>query len=411
MKRSTFIKNFALLTTGGVVFNCRDDSFKHFLEPNSSGNLTLDEAQAWFTEHYLKKYESTRKLSALTHKRLPNWDDAKEVKSLTETSYIIVPIKYEGNGRPCFMSWNDETAFRTKLTEYFAYPIFEALIIHTDDKGNKEAYLSQIAYDRYYIKDGIFNLDTFTGWFLKSEWDDTLIEGQFYSGGKHELTLNSKNSGNRIVDCELYYFAYYTYEGYSCGVNCSEIVITQHRTYFLVCSGGGGGGGGYPYAAPGGGGPGNGGGEGNFTIPEFAPDTTNYNLKEAICNSGGTDRWQMSQNLSNALTATGLTTGVAGWTFDKADAIIRAIGGSNLSYNGVMNIAGKVLGGANFAIGSVQAFVGLTDGDISDSDMLNLLGVAVGGVGLLATGWVAVAIGGVSLGIAIYQNANTPGCN
>jgi hypothetical protein len=409
MKRSTFIKNFSILAGGGVILSCKNDSFMSFLEPNASGNLSIKEAQAWFTDYYLKKYESARKNSALSHKRVPNWKEAKEVKSDRDISYILVPVNYEETGRPSFMAWNDETEFRTKIPQYFANPIFEALIIHTDDKGNTEAYLSQIAYDRFHLKDGIFNLDTFTGGLLKSEWDDTLIEGRLYSNGKHGLTLNPETSRNRIADCDIYYFTYYTYDGHSCGTNCYEFEITEHRTYFVSCSGSGGGGGGYPYAAPGGGGFGGGSGEGGFHIPEFAPNTTNFELKKAICNPGGIDRTTMNNNLSTALSATGLAISVTGWSFSKAEAILRSIGASIDDFRPLVTGA-RTFGVAGGALGGMRGVIGLFDGDISDHDALDIVGGLIGvGLALTPAGWIGVAVGGAfTLAIAIYQSNNQP---
>jgi hypothetical protein len=396
---------------GGVILSCKNDSFMSFLEPNASGNLSIKEAQAWFTDYYLKKYESARKNSALSHKRVPNWKEAKEVKSDRDISYILVPVNYEETGRPSFMAWNDETEFRTKIPQYFANPIFEALIIHTDDKGNTEAYLSQIAYDRFHLKDGIFNLDTFTGGLLKSEWDDTLIEGRLYSNGKHGLTLNPETSRNRIADCDIYYFTYYTYDGHSCGTNCYEFEITEHRTYFVSCSGSGGGGGGYPYAAPGGGGFGGGSGEGGFHIPEFAPNTTNFELKKAICNPGGIDRTTVNNNLATALNALGISAGVATLSNNMIEALVRSIGGTDQGVKIIQTVVGKTVGKVAFIWGGYEAFMGLVDGDITENDMLDVLEVVAGIGAVVAGGWLAVGYGTISLGIAIYQTANTPSCD
>ena len=148
--------------------------------------------------------------------------------------------------------------------------------------------------------------------------------------------------------------------------------------------------------------------EGGGGGPVYVPITTNYNPRNAICNPGSSDRITMNQNLGTALTASSMGAGISGWTFDVADALIRAVGGSNINYNGVMNVGGKIFGHASFFIGAIPAVVGLFDGDVTQLDMVNALGTVIGGTALVVTGWPALVAGGISLGVAVYVLANTP---
>lgn len=69
--------------------------------------------------------------------------------------------------------------------------------------------------------------------------------------------------------------------------------------------------------------------------------------------------------------------------------------------------AASAIGWAGVAVGTVQLYFGLTDGDISQGDVLNVVGL---GLGILSVatpvGWIALTAGAVSAGIAIYTTAN-----
>lgn len=114
--------------------------------------------------------------------------------------------------------------------------------------------------------------------------------------------------------------------------NDGPLEIHLQQSYWIQCfnygNGGGDSTGGFPAEHL----PGGGGGHGSYV---HTTTVTNYNPANAICNLGSSDWAQMNQNLSNALSATGLASGVTGWTFDKADALIRSIGGTNINYKGV----------------------------------------------------------------------------
>lgn len=282
-------------------------------------------------------------------------------------------------------------------------------MIYTDEKGETNAYLSQIAYDRYHIVNDRLDVDKFYGWILKANWDDTLLGGSFYEEGKQQLSIHPSDANARITDCRWYYYSYYSYSGGSCGVNCYEFTITLHQHYSVSCSGGSPGGSGsweeYPYEVPEGG-EGNGG-----SGPIYVPSTTNYNLRNVICNSGGADRWQMNQNMLDAMGATGLASGILGWNFNKAEAILRSVGATIDDFVPITSTAGKLFGAASGGLGIVKGAIGVfNDGNIDTHEALDLLGGALGvALAFSPVGWVTVVGGGaVTLAIAIYQNNNEP---
>lgn len=319
----------------------------------------------------------------------------------------MVPVNYVTENRPSFSAWDEQTMFKQKLAEYYTHPIFEALVIYTDEKGETNAYLSQIAYDRYHIVNDRLDVDKFYGWILKANWDDTLLGGSFYEEGKQQLSIHPSDANARITDCRWYYYSYYSYSGGSCGVNCYEFTITLHQHYSVSCSGGSPGGSGsweeYPYEVPEGG-EGSGG-----SGPIYVPSTTNYNLRNVLCNPSGSDRQNLISSMGNALAATGLGSSITGWSFNKAEAILRSAGSAIDDFR-PLTTAGRTFGIAGGVLGGMRGVVGLFDGNVSDHDALDIIGGVIGvGLALSPAGWIGVVAGGaVTLGIAIYEANNQP---
>ncbi len=64
------------------------------------------------------------------------------------------------------------------------------------------------------------------------------------------------------------------------------------------------------------------------------------------------------------------------------------------------------VGFAGLVIDGAQLYMGIKDknlGDWTESDYLNLAQVVLGGVAIVAGGWIAVSLGAVSIGVAVYS--------
>ena len=385
------------------MLSCKNGLIADFLEPETTQSLSLSDAKKWFEESYLTSFSKAKQNPALKHSRIANWDKAKEFLLKGEQKCVLVPIRYEDENKPSFATWTEETAFREKLLNYYALPIIEVLIIYKDERGNNQAYLSQIAYDRYQVVKDSIDFEKFNGWILKATWDDEVLEGEKFENGLKKLQIE-RESKARTAECYWYESGgYYTSSGQSCGVNCYEFTITYHKQYSVYCTYWDGGAPPMPVQIPFP--PEEGGGGG----PIYIPETTNYNLKNAVCNASGWDRQNLVNSMGNALNATGLGASVTGWSFSKAEAILRAAGASIDDFRPLVTgsrnfgIAGGVLGG-------MRGVVGLFDGSISDHDALDIIGGVIGvGLALSPAGWIPVAVGGaVTLGIAIYEANNEP---
>jgi hypothetical protein len=304
------------------------------------------------------------------------------------------------------------------MSKQFVHPIMEGLIVYKEKNVNK-AFLGQIAYDPIDAKSkkNTIQKSDFTGWLIKADWEDALMEGVNYKNGKIVSTFDAQSlKKGRVSDCYTTVVSYQTVSVQSCGPNCTEVTVTLTRSLQYICGGGGNSAynNGSYFSNPsyfGGGGGGFGNGEGGYVPLSVQPlDTTSrtFDIRKAVCNPGS-DRALMSQGVADALNATGLAAGVTGFSLDKAEALARSFGGNLSRYDGLINGVG-VFG---LVIDSVQLVAGVWDNGFTlEDDGLNLLQVGLGVAGLLTVGWVAVTIGAVSVGVAVYAQTldNQPTC-
>lgn len=359
----------------------------------------------WFEHSYLTRFNNSKRNAGARHERVADWAKAKQTEVRGKGKCVVVPVSYTTEYRPAFAAWDESTAFKEKLLQYYSHPIFEALVIYTDEKGEVNAYMSQVAYDRYHIVNDHLNLDTFYGWFLKADWEDNVSHAAYYENGRQKLISKGVDSKGRISqNCGFYYTGVAHNIGYNVWSDGTfETVWLKEYIYICFEQGNGGAGDQYPYEVPA---PEEGGGG----EPLYVPVTTTYNVKNAICNAGSGDRWQMNDNLSKALDALGLFSGVADFSNSMIEALVRSVGGSGQSSKVIQTVVGRTVGSVTFVIGSYEAIMGIVDGDITESDMLNVLGAVAGTAALFAGGWVAVGLTTVSVGIAIYDLATNPPC-
>lgn len=393
MKRNQFLKNTLVLASGGFLLSCKSELITEFLSLDSTETPNIDEAKKWFQNRYLslsnnpnsRTIENTKK-----YKRTADWDKAKVTKDLKKQECIMVPISYQTSDVPGFIMWDENTLYRKELARYFAQPIIECLVVYKE-KGQYYSFLVQISYDRFNVKkkNNSIDLDRLTGFILKADYEDNLIDGAKLIDGKVVGTFSSTR-GARVQSCYTVSTSYTTVSVSSCGSNCYEVNFTLYTSNQTFCFNDSGdyyqsvlpadlvaGGSGYN--------------------PTYEYIRT-YNPKNAICNPGSSDRAIMLDNIKDVLSITGLVNSINGFSLDKAEAIARSVGGNITQYKGIVNGVGVV----GIVIGTIQLGVGLADGVTLEEEGLNTIQLTLGIAAFAAGGWIAVAAGAVSIGIAVY---------
>lgn len=426
MKRSTFIKNLAVLTGGGVIISCREGTLFEMLNPENKTSADLDVKQAkdWFLSDYLSRYSKLKSDNDLKIDREANWEKATKIFGENRQEYIVVPINYLSDNKPSYLSWTKDNAYIEKLALFYFQPIIELLVV-TKDK-DYDAYLFQIAYDRFSVKDNTLNLESLTGYVLLADWGNNTLRSSKYNNGRIKgVSRPGDNDKSKLAveDCGWIEVAgYQTYDTYpdpECdpanGICGDVVAITYHKQYQFNC-----------YNEP----------DNTFVDNSYLPNwisggsfppgytatvstSVNFNPTNAILGPGR-DRDQMYDNLQTGLWTTGLITDIHGVTWSKAGAILRTVGADIDQFLPTMNIAGRsvgavggTLGLAGVLIGSAQIYVGWADNGFQwDEEGWGIAQVGLGIAGLvLGTAaspvilWGTVIIGGISIGIAI---ANAP---
>ena len=185
MKRTDFLRDFIGTTGGLLLVACNKDLMDQFTKNESLDTITITEAEEWYNKNYRLKYASSRIIAndKPGYKRNAKWNSAKSMKG--NQDYVWVPIEYDTTARPCIVTWDEQTTYRKKMAKQFALPIIEGLIV-VKEKGKIKAFLAQIAYDPIaarYNRNQISKKD-FTGWLMRCDWEDSLIDGEQYNEGK-----------------------------------------------------------------------------------------------------------------------------------------------------------------------------------------------------------------------------------
>lgn len=408
MKRSEFLRDFVGTTGGLLLVACNKDLMDEFTKNENLDTVTIAEAEEWFNKSYRLKYASSRIIAddKPGYKRNAKWNSAKSMKDNKKQDYVWVPIDYDTTARPCIVTWDEKTAYRKKMAKQFALPIMEGLIV-VKEKGKMKAFLAQIAYDPIaarYNGNQISKKD-FTGWLMRCDWEDTLIDGEQYKKGEKiaafDGVVGTKNG--RTAQCRVVEVSYQTVEVSSCGPNCTEITVTLHRSLQLVCDGTGGGA------------PATGLNPDWFNNSEWSympisvppVDTTvrSFNPTNVVMNSNSPDRSNFNQILNTTVSALGLAVDITGFSLDKGEAIARSIGANYEQFFPLAGAVGKRVGGIGVVLDGYQVFVGVKEGNFEwnmNSDLGNLIQLSLGVASLFVAPWVAVGFGAVSIGIAVY---------
>jgi hypothetical protein len=96
-----------------------------------------------------------------------------------------------------------------------------------------------------------------------------------------------------------------------------------------------------------------------------------------------------------------------GFSWDKADALARSVGGEVNFSSKILQVGGKYIGVAGLIVDGTQFLVGISDEDISLDDMGNGAQLALGIGSFFVAPWVAVVFGGLSIAIAVYQSSQS----
>jgi len=154
---------------------------------------------------------------------------------------------------------------------------------------------------------------------------------------------------------------------------------------------------------PGGGsgGPGNGNG-----TPSYLYYTGGFGADVADGSAPASHSAGFYDKVNLAATALGITAGVQDL---KATALTQLVESTTLSNaTTVQNLTryGKAWGIVGVAVGGTQLYYAFSDGNISNSDVIDAVSVGLGIVGLVASGPIGWIAGGVSLGLAVYNATN-----
>lgn len=449
MKRDRFIKTLAILTGGLTAVGCNPSLIDDMVAPDDTlDDLSIDEAEKWFYSEYLSKFNDFQNEKRdKTHRRSAAWKKAKKPKTKKNTNFgwVWVPLDYTGNERPAVVIYDDETKYKVELSRYFQQPIIEGLVVMRVREVNT-AFLGQIAYDPFALEANGYKLEkeNFTGTLIRSDWNDVPLDGSTFVNGKMIAGFSNQNTDfvdlrsekARIESCSSLYVTYVTVTTAFLN-NEYHTTIENHNSWINVCVDGSGNGGwsgsGRCGDCPGDNNEGSysevGGGSGNISHPYYDGDGFydplvnsgagisrgiyptnsyhNFNLEKAI-SVNGADRRDMNANLRNTLFATELSTGISTWSFAKADALARSAG-LNLKRSFPLIFKGVTrIGYASAIYGAINAIIVVKEGgDLTKEEMIMLgAGVIVGAAAALTTGWIAVGLGAVSLGITIYQESN-----
>lgn len=433
MDRKHFIKTFATMAGGLTLVNCSNDLFSDMAgEDGPLEAISIDDAKNWFETEYLSTMRAARKTEDdKKHKRKASWSRAQKPQNAAKRDYVWVPIDYEGDGRPGVVMYDEQTMFKKELSKYYLQPIIEGLIVTKIGNKNR-AFLAQIAYDMQEVAANNFVIekDKFTGTLLKVDWDDNLINGVTYEKGKpmKGFANPTEPTGNARTN-ECVYVLISSVNTYSVNTQ-NEVIIHVHNTWQPICDGSGGGSsnGGFNYFGNGNYGGGGGGGDNNFpggsgyydplihsdagniTYPPPLPQIYNFNLGVAI-KQPGADRDTMNNNLKETLYAINMVSGIQGMTWEKAAALAKSIGGNINTYTPTIVVLGKTFNVVSASLGIVgavtsvpQAYIALTDGNVTWEDARAGIAAAATVGGIFAGGWLAVGLGTISLAIAIYDH-------
>lgn len=249
-----------------------------------------------------------------------------------------------------------------------------------------------------------------------ADWNDTLQKGLQYIKGEKVLGVDKSNSKKaKVNDCVYTNFEYTTMYVRPCnGIeSCLDVIFTLHRDTQMICNGDSS-----SYTT-----------QNQFGYTTYYSNNANYwpaysNTQYSypsynvanVAYGIGSDRNYWNNRLSNACDALGFKAGVTGLTWDSAEAVARAMGARLTEFRtpqgaltqeakdlfASLGKIGRKIGFVGLAFDSVQFGLGFFDGnDWGNDDTKNLVMLTLGVAGLIAGGWTAVIIGGITIYVQI----------
>jgi len=149
------------------------------------------------------------------------------------------------------------------------------------------------------------------------------------------------------------------------------------------------------------------GGGGDPTPP--ADESPTFSPQQCVALAKGeatqADMNELCQKLSDAANVLGLTAGAQGLKTDALASIAEsALGSQDSSVRALSNL-GKGYGIVSVATGAYNVYLAFSDGDISNQDITDAIGVGFG-VAAFVGGPIGLAFGAISLGIGIYSTVS-----
>ncbi len=409
MKRADFVKSILSLTGTAFVYGCKsEDDITPILDIEESNSLSLEDSKQWFFKTYLPRYHNASgRVASNSVERDFDWDKGVKVKNDKE-EFVWVPVKYKKSKEfPTLVTWKDGEEYVAKLAEFLKWHIAEGFIVYRDKKGIRNGCLIQVAYDPFKHKIGkAIDPTHYTGMIIHADLNENPLRAWRYLNGQLDGSFDSaKNKGGRLTQCNTVYYSYQTVSVESCGPNCTSVEVTLHQNVYTFCddgTSGGTGSQGYPYYSEGGG-----GGYGSVTNTppyNFYSPYVEYDFVK-VAQHMGEDFQNFMQRFSTALNVLNVTGISVGLTSTWVDVSLKTLGIENYVIKNAVTVplATKYIGIAGVTVGAIQLAIALTDGDITESDVLSLAGTVLGAVSVVTPiGWVAITAGVLSAGISIY---------
>lgn len=412
MKRADFVKSILSLTGTAFIYSCRPGEDIDPILDLEPFTLSVEDSKNWFVNSYLPRFQNAAgRIGNDTIERDFDWDKGVTFKSKKE-EFVWAPAKYrKTNEFPTLVSWKDGEEYIPKLAEFLKWHIAEGFIVYRDKKGNRNGFLAQVAYDPFKHTIGkAIDSTHFTGMIIHTDINLTPLRTWRFLNGNLDSSFDSELGRNaRPQQCYTTYYSYQTVSVQSCGTNCTSVEVTLHQNVYTYCDDGntgnssGGSSQGYPYYSNGGGGSGY-GSVINTPPYNFYSPYVEYDFVK-VAQHMGEDFQNFMQRFStalNVLNVTGISVGLpATWV----DVSLKALGIENYVVRNTVTVplATRYIGIAGVAVGTIQLAIALTDGDITESDVLSLAGTVLGAVSVFTPiGWVAITAGALSAGISIY---------
>lgn len=405
MKRDEFLKSlFYTIGSSTLYLGCKSEGYN--LIPIDLLSNEIDEIKNWFEKKHQFEQKNSRGINSKKIKRKILWDKAKKSKNEEVDTYYI-PAVYEDNIKARILTFNEKNAYIKQLPEMFYEPLDEILIIKNTRKV-KEDFIVQYSIDIMNPKmesSNIKNLQNLYGHIMRYDWDNNFIDGAKFLNGQIEESFETQKdkSSRRVCQSSM---VYVEYRYPSPNLDLYEFAVSADFVEAVICNDEvpnptypsyqdgwnllyGGSGGQQPYYVYYGG---------------TSGSSSGINLENAAKYPNGTERQKLNKAVAEAVSAVGTVSTFNGFFVESVSHIMsRSLGVAAMKTTSLF-WRGATVGGIGALADTYAVFVGIREGEFNwDEEGLSSLSAACGIIGIFASPPVAVALGGISVGIAIYQ--------